>query len=330
MTMMTIDPSMSALVERDVSSAGTCTVRTRDPRAFGEVASTAFSPLRLDCDRPGGFKGRMRSRLQGEVFVAEVRARAHTILQRPTAESSSTPRVKVGLSVAGRMVARQAGREATVLPGDMIALSTEHPYDLLLDDDFRALWITFPRSVADVPGADFDQLTATRIAGDDGLAAIVAPMLGRMPDHLDALSSASGHRFINHTVDLLVDTLHERLGTTRETAGDARRAALLAAIHAYIDEHLAEPDLDPAGIAASNYISVRHLHGLFQEQGETVASWIRTRRLERCRRDLADPLARHRTITEIAFGWGFTDPSHFSRLFRTTFGVSPSECRPPR
>lgn len=105
-----------------------------------------------------------------------------------------------------------------------------------------------------------------------------------------------------------------------------RSAALLA----YIDERLGDPELDPAGIAAANFISLRHLHGLFQEHGETVASWIRSRRLERCRRDLADPLLRHRTTTEIAFRWGFTDPSHFSRPFRTTFAMSPSECRPSR
>ncbi|WP_189145366.1 hypothetical protein [Streptomyces lacrimifluminis] len=41
--------------------------------------------------------------------------------------------------------------------------------------------------------------------------------------------------------------------------------------------------------AACHHISVRYLHRLFPPQGITVSAWIRQRRPERCRRDLADP-----------------------------------------
>jgi AraC family transcriptional activator of tynA and feaB len=32
-------------------------------------------------------------------------------------------------------------------------------------------------------------------------------------------------------------------------------------------------------------------------------------------------------IGEIAFSWGFSDHSHFTRRFRAAFGMSPGECR---
>jgi AraC-like DNA-binding protein len=35
----------------------------------------------------------------------------------------------------------------------------------------------------------------------------------------------------------------------------------------------------------------------------------------------------NRTITEIAFGWGFSDAAHFSRIFRARFGCAPRELR---
>jgi AraC-like DNA-binding protein len=35
----------------------------------------------------------------------------------------------------------------------------------------------------------------------------------------------------------------------------------------------------------------------------------------------------HRMIGEIAFSWGFSDLSHFSRRFRDQFGMTPSEAR---
>jgi len=74
-------------------------------------------------------------------------------------------------------------------------------------------------------------------------------------------------------------------------------------------------------------MSVRHLHRLFAHRRCTVGDWIRERRLERCRRDLADPRFRERTITDIAFYWGFSESAHFSRSFKKQFGVSPRAFR---
>ncbi|HYP73799.1 MAG TPA: helix-turn-helix domain-containing protein, partial [Microbacterium sp.] len=88
--------------------------------------------------------------------------------------------------------------------------------------------------------------------------------------------------------------------------------------------------LSPGSIAAAHYISTRHLHGLFQEQGTTVSTWIRMRRLEQCRRDLADPLHAGSPVAAISARWGFVDAAHFSRSFKQAYGVSPSEYRASR
>jgi AraC-like DNA-binding protein len=52
-----------------------------------------------------------------------------------------------------------------------------------------------------------------------------------------------------------------------------------------------------------------------RERGVTVAGWIRSRRLARCRVALTD-VRQDRTITEIATKWGFSDVAHFSRTFK--------------
>jgi AraC-like DNA-binding protein len=59
----------------------------------------------------------------------------------------------------------------------------------------------------------------------------------------------------------------------------------------------------------------------------SVSRWIRTRRLERCRADLRNPALSDLTVTSIALRRGFTDPAHFSRLFRAAFGTTPSQYR---
>jgi AraC-like DNA-binding protein len=98
-------------------------------------------------------------------------------------------------------------------------------------------------------------------------------------------------------------------------------------IEHFIETHLPEPSLNPAVIAESVGISVRHLHRIFAAKGCTVTEWIRERRLERCRSDLADPCLRERSITDVAFFWGFSDSAHFSHCFRQEFGVSPRQFR---
>jgi AraC-like DNA-binding protein len=64
---------------------------------------------------------------------------------------------------------------------------------------------------------------------------------------------------------------------------------MMARIRAFIERHLADPDLSPATIAAAHHISTRTLHKLYKAERHPVAASIRRRRLERCRLDLLDP-----------------------------------------
>ncbi|MFD0345837.1 helix-turn-helix transcriptional regulator [Kitasatospora aburaviensis] len=73
---------------------------------------------------------------------------------------------------------------------------------------------------------------------------------------------------------------------------------------------------------------MRYLHKLFQCEGITVGRWIQRQRLAMCRRDLARPTARPVTVAAVAGRWGFVSASHFSRSFRTAYGVSPRSGRP--
>ncbi|MFI6740574.1 helix-turn-helix domain-containing protein [Nonomuraea sp. NPDC050451] len=110
-------------------------------------------------------------------------------------------------------------------------------------------------------------------------------------------------------------------------APETGRESLRGRIRAHILEHLDDPDLTPATVAAAHYISTRSLHRLFQGQEYTVAEWIRVQRLDRCRRDLVDPSLRDRSIRAIANRWCLTSAPHFSRAFRAAYGLSPENYR---
>ncbi|MET8996010.1 helix-turn-helix domain-containing protein [Amycolatopsis sp. NPDC004169] len=133
----------------------------------------------------------------------------------------------------------------------------------------------------------------------------------------------SGPAEVTRLSPLLFDALTEALARD-PVSGEL---TLVARIQAFIAGNLGDPGLTPETIAAAHHISVRYLQKLFQQEGRTVAGWIRRRRLEQCRRDLADPRLAGRSITAIAARWGFASPAHFSHAFRGAYGVSPRQFR---
>ena len=74
-------------------------------------------------------------------------------------------------------------------------------------------------------------------------------------------------------------------------------------------------------------ISPRYLQDLFHAEGTTVSDFIWKRRLEKSRRDLADPLRGADSIAQIALACGFADFGHFSRRYKDAFGASSREDR---
>ena len=74
-------------------------------------------------------------------------------------------------------------------------------------------------------------------------------------------------------------------------------------------------------------MSVRQLYRVCAAAQLSLEQWIISQRLECARAELAAPRSRDRSIAVVARRWGFTDPSYFSRRFRATFGLTPSEWR---
>jgi AraC family transcriptional activator of tynA and feaB len=101
----------------------------------------------------------------------------------------------------------------------------------------------------------------------------------------------------------------------------------LARIRAYLHANIHNPAIQPRHVAAATQVSVRHLHRLFAQMGMPMGAWVRGERLRRCAADMRDPARPGRTITDIAFAWGFNDSAHFSRCFRERYGMTPRRYR---
>jgi len=103
----------------------------------------------------------------------------------------------------------------------------------------------------------------------------------------------------------------------------ALRTASFAAVRDYIQSNMHRPDLSVTEICGAFNCSRPTLYRLFHEYGG-VQSYIRDQRLNRCFHELVRNRYTKKRIGRIAEQWGFSDPAHFSRLFRKTYGTSPS------
>jgi AraC-like DNA-binding protein len=116
--------------------------------------------------------------------------------------------------------------------------------------------------------------------------------------------------------------------TMRTGRGTSSGTAHLLSAKTYIAGHLGDPGLCVDIVARAVGVTPRHLNRAFAAEQTTVAQFILSRRLERAKADLAAPALAHFRVADIAFRWGFSSQAHFSRLFRSRFGCSPSEIRP--
>jgi AraC-like DNA-binding protein len=123
--------------------------------------------------------------------------------------------------------------------------------------------------------------------------------------------------------------ISERLGGAALPAS-THRSALLYRLKAHVLAHLPNPDLGLNETAAALGISPRYVNSLLADEATSFQRFVLAERLERCKRDLAAPAHAHRHIGEIAFAWGFNDLSHFGRVFREHYGLSPRDWRQSR
>ncbi|WP_461086597.1 AraC-like ligand-binding domain-containing protein [Streptomyces deserti] len=230
----------------------------------------------------------------------------------------------------GSYTISQGRREVTGSDGDLVLTDTSRPWHIQAHAETTgaaAIYLQLPRTSLPLSADKFRALTAMQLSGTEGVGGLLVGFLKQMLADAHSYTPADAPRLAAVTADLLAAVCAHHIEAERQLPPETRNHALVLRIRTFIEQHLADPGLTPAAVAAAHNISTRHLHRLFHAQGLTVAGWIRQRRLENCHRELADPRHSHRTVQAVAARWGFTDKAHFSRVFRAAYGMPPGDLR---
>ncbi len=300
--------------------------------AWRSIVCDTLGPLDMRSDPGIPLRGEIGAGQLGPVRVGRVKTSTpHSVYRLAVLIRRGDPEVyRVALAVSGRAHLRQDGRSAQLSRGEFVIYDFNRPYELGYDSAVQLAVFSFPREMLALPADLIARLTAVPVTAAGGAAALAVPLLRKVALDLDTYQPASAVRLSAAVMNLVTAAVAERADQAGSLSAQAREQTLLLRIHAFIEDHLGDAGLAPAPVAAAHFISVRYLYRLFETQGTTVAGWIRHRRLERCRTDLADPALGTVPVSAVAARWGLPDSAHFSRLFRRTYGQPPAEYRRSR
>lgn len=269
------------------------------------------------------FRGIIERRAVGPLQLTQFSSTPVSFAKYPTVNSDAGDRGCIIISqLRGIREYRQNGNQVTLEPGDTTLIDSGQPWSSTCNDHCSRLYFRLPRWVVQEK-LQVDELPVVqRISGQSGLGATLFRMGTSLYREARVLTTEEGIAAMEGYLHILSACMK---GGGQSPFAEGNK--LEHRIDRYIEQHLPDPELTPACIAAQAGISIRHLHRLFVKKGETVTESIRRKRLDNCKFELANPGWSDRPITEIAFSWGFSDSAHFSHCFRNRFGISPREFR---
>lgn len=291
---------------------------------WNDLVCHTFPRVKVTSLTDGPFFGTIATNQVGFIKFAEVTTQP-SLITRPT-QFIAQPvddYYKVIYQIVGETVVYHEDRTAHLGHGDWVFLDCMQPYNLkhtAAHSRNAVLVLQMPKRIFHSRLPNPESLTGYTISSNLGLGRVTYEFIQALRRDIAQIEPESKLQLAEILVDLLATNLRETLCPAKPTAKN--QTVMLMEAKSFIHQHLADPNLSAYMIAAALNISKSYLYLLFQGEDTTVNRYIWDLRLEKCRADLANPLNRHRTITEIIFAWGFNNSAHFSRMFKDRYGLS--------
>jgi acetamidase/formamidase/AraC-like DNA-binding protein len=224
-------------------------------------------------------------------------------------------------------VLKAGGSPQTIPSGRILLLPRQNDWRVTLHRDMRAIVLSVTAESFGGRKISLPECRDATIIPSSGLADVLGHTLEAAAEALETLSPEAWNTIRLSLAEMLLTLSRQKSSSAADATGVGTQAALLQRIYDTVERKLGDSDITPARVAQLEGISERYLQKLFEATGDNFTHYLRERRLQRCWSDLANPAEAHRSVSDIAFGCGFSDAAHFSRSFRDRFGLSPKAFR---
>lgn len=279
--------------------------------------------IELDRESRADFHGRFSATPIGDAILAKMSASSYRVSRTPAdiARVSSNS-LSIGLQIRGpgwmkikgdRVHSVREG-DVTISHSNMMFAGTPQRSDGF---DFRTLKIPLNNDLA--LGARTHDLFPEPLMQGARLTRLIKATLSALEQ--DPFQSSGEIESIAR----LALIARGRLAQGSPEGRAALRTGFLHAARDIMIRDLHRPDLTSATVAAELAISLRQVHVLFEPTGLSFARSLTAMRLKEARRLLG--LTPARQVADIAYACGFDSIATFYRVFRSAYGMTPSDVR---
>lgn len=314
---MTAEPQPQAAPVRRVFSTAALPPEER-LRGWEEYNESELFGLNVSTLAPEGLLAQEANLELGRVHLAEIGGNTH-VIERTPRQISSRPvdTVMMCLLLRGDAFIYHGGGFEPIRAGDAVIYDSDSPFLYGFNGPNHQVIIEVPRAL---------------FQGRIEASGMPTPRVLRLGEEQTttawATRAARIVRGAMRTPGDIAPDAEEELLSLQAMLMDPRAAGAgghVLAAQEFIRTNLADVDLSATRVAAATGISERHLRRLFADRGDTLAHYVIEQRMLRARDLLLVQLPR--PIAEVAAAVGFVSPAHFSRVFRSHFGLTPTQAR---
>lgn len=281
--------------------------------------------IRIGCptEVQDGIEASLRHVDLGDLRLNHIRANTHSV-QRSQADIAGDGRHSVFLCfmLAGQGFSYQGTHCVQHSPGDVVLYDTLMPYGHGFPDDMEMLVVDLPEPIARRYLHAWQRGNLLYLHKDTRFSCTSCDALFRL------LAPVVDPSVSTESSSLLASELLENIeAIVCNICSGTRDRDVWQLCCQYIQENLQGEALTATRLAKALNISTRKLHRTFAQHGLSVQSYIWRQRLEQCRKEIQTASLANRSVSEIAFKWGFNDASHFSRRYKALYGESPIQTR---
>ncbi|NKB38731.1 MAG: helix-turn-helix domain-containing protein [Gammaproteobacteria bacterium] len=291
-----------------------------------EMVRDSYVSLEVEKQPSEDFFGHISIEPLGAVDISEIHSSRQVVHRTPRCIAHSEMDYFFVLAqMEGRGLICQAENKTRLDVGSWALIDTTRPFQFSMDDMFRQLVISIPRSSLPWLTSRSIHLAGRDLSQALSLGPVISKYLLSLSGQVQNIKQESRILLAESVINLICGALNESFPDSVNHCDST--TMYREQIKTFILGHLRDPDLSVPMIAAELNISSRYVHKLFSNQESSVSEYIRQLRLENCKRELISERNKERSITHIAFSWGFNSAAHFSYVFKQQFGLSASEYR---
>lgn len=221
------------------------------------------------------------------------------------------------LLTGGELEFEQAGRTERLHPGDLCLFDTSRPYTVRCTGTYKVTHMKIARSgmLKRYPLAE--SMAGLRVPGDNQFTRLAGTVI---TESFGISGTYSARKLGPSLVDLVSLAFEEHFCELGQH--NSRYTQTVARANMVIADNLFNPMFEISNVAAEVGVSSRTLNRAFAKLGTTPSKYLLSKRLEAAREMIE---TKHVwSVAEVAMACGFNDFSHFSRVFKSKFGMPPS------